>query len=93
MKTRFERTLCPAWGINEGGDGAPSHVVIERTDGSTQVALKDSVMLEAGDRVRIQTGGGGGYGDPRRRDRERLRTDVARGYVSADSARAVYGLE
>jgi N-methylhydantoinase B len=50
-------------------------------------------MLEAGDRVTIQTGGGGGYGDPRRRDRARGRTDVLRGYVSADAAREVYGLD
>ena len=36
-----------------GGDGLPGHVLIERLDGSTQVALKEAVMLEAGDRVRI----------------------------------------
>ena len=35
------------------------------------------MMLDAGDRVSIQTGGGGGYGDPRRRDRDRVRTDVS----------------
>src|SRR5262245_26202596 len=34
MKTRFERTICPAWGINEGHDGAPGHVLIERSDGA-----------------------------------------------------------
>jgi N-methylhydantoinase B len=50
------------------------------------------VMLTAGDRVRIHSGGGGGYGDPRRRDRERVRTDVMRGYVSPQAARDVYGL-
>ena len=64
ISTRFERTLCPAWGLNGGGDGAPGHVLIERADGTTQVALKEAVMLNAGDRVRIRTGGGGGYGDP-----------------------------
>ena len=50
-------------------------------------------MLKAGDRVRIWTGGGGGYGDPKRRDRERVRTDVMRGYVSPEAARKVYGLD
>ena len=92
ISTRFERTLCPAWGLNGGGDGAPGHVLIERADGTTQVALKEAVMLEAGDRVRIRTGGGGGYGDPRRRDRDRIRNDVMRGYVSPDAARDIYGL-
>jgi N-methylhydantoinase B len=92
ISTRFERTLCPAWGLNGGGDGAPGHVLIERADGTMQVALKEAVMLEAGDRVRIRTGGGGGYGDPRRRDRDHIRNDVMRGYVSPDAARDIYGL-
>src|SRR5262245_20013274 len=34
ISTRFERTLCPAWGVNGGGDGAPGHVLIERADGT-----------------------------------------------------------
>ena len=49
-------------------------------------------MLNAGDRVRIQTGGGGGFGDPKQRDPPRVRTDVMRGYVSAEAARDIYGL-
>ena len=93
ISTRFERTISPAWGMNGGGDGQPGHVLIERADGTTQVALKETLMLKAGDRVRIHTGGGGGYGDPKRRDRERVRTDVMRGYVSPEAAREVYGLD
>jgi N-methylhydantoinase B len=93
ISTRFERTISPAWGINGGGEGKPGHVLIERADGTTQVALKETLMLKAGDRVRIWTGGGGGYGDPKHRDRERVRTDVMRGYVSPDAAREIYGLD
>ena len=93
ISTRFERTISPAWGMNGGGDGEPGHVLIERADGTSQVALKETLMLKAGDRVRIRTGGGGGYGDPRQRDRDRLRTDVKRGYVSPEAAREVYGLD
>ena len=67
-------------------------MLIERADGTTQEALKETLMLKAGDRVRIRTGGGGGYGDPKRRDPERVRTDVMRGYISAKAAREVYGV-
>ena len=35
--------------------------------------------------------GGGGYGVPARRDRTRVRRDVAEGFVSEEAARAVYG--
>ncbi len=91
ISTRIERTISPAWGINGGGAGQPGHALIERADGTTQAALKEVVMLQAGDRVRIHTGGGGGYGDPRRRDRDRVRNDLMRGYVSPQAAREIYG--
>ena len=85
--------MSPAWGLNGGSEGAPGHVLIERVDGTTQVAMKEAVMLNAGDRVRIWTGGGGGYGDPKDRDPERVLTDVKRGYVSAEAARDIYGVD
>ena len=59
ISTRIERTLCPAWGMNGGAPGASGTALIERTDGTTQAALKDVVMLKVGDRVRIQTGEAG----------------------------------
>jgi N-methylhydantoinase B len=91
ISTRIERTLCPAWGMNGGSDGAPGHCLIERGDGTAQRALKEVVMLNAGDRVCVHTGGGGGYGDPKTRDRERVRIDVMRGYVSEKAAADFYG--
>jgi N-methylhydantoinase B len=91
MSTRFERTSCPAWGMHGGHDAEAGDVTIEAADGTTRHALKDAVQLKAGDRVRIDTGGGGGFGDPRRRDRASLREDVKKGYVSLAAARAVYG--
>ena len=52
------------------------------------------VTLRDGDQVRILMPGGGGYGDPLRRDRERVRRDVARGVRQRrGGARRVYGLE
>jgi N-methylhydantoinase B len=37
--------------------------------------------------------GGGGYGDPRAREREAVQEDIRSGYVSADAARRDYGIE
>jgi N-methylhydantoinase B len=48
--------------------------------------------LQAGDRVRMSTGGGGGYGDPRTRPVELVERDVIRGFVSRESARDDYGV-
>ncbi len=38
-------------------------------------------------------GGGGGYGDPKKRDREKLAAEVRDGIISETAARNVYGLE
>jgi N-methylhydantoinase B len=42
--------------------------------------------------VSHRTGGGGGYGDPRDRELERIRDDVEDGYVSAAAAYRDYGV-
>ena len=44
-----------------------------------------------GDRVRVFTAGGGGYGDPTQRNPERLLDDVLNGYISAEAAASEYG--
>src|SRR5262249_13351679 len=93
MSTRFERTVCPAWGLAGGRDGEPSHVLVEAADWSTREGLKGATIAAAGDHVRIHTGGGGGYGDPRRRDHAKVRADLRSGYISPEAARVVYGLD
>jgi len=47
--------------------------------------------LRAGERFLLQSAGGGGYGDPKKRDRAALKRDIAEGYVSAVSAERDYG--
>ena len=39
----------------------------------------------------METAGGGGYGDPRRRPAERIEADIRNGKVSLDAARTIYG--
>jgi N-methylhydantoinase B len=48
--------------------------------------------VEAGDVVRIVTGGGGGYGNPREREPALVAADVLDGFVDAAAARDVYGV-
>ena len=52
-----------------------------------------NVTVRSGDRIRLITPGGGGYGDVKRRARDAVREDVAEGYVTAEAARQIYGLE
>jgi N-methylhydantoinase B len=89
----FDRTACPPWGLNGGHAALPGNVVVISPDGSSKSALKENIQLEAGDRVLVETGGGGGFGDPRARRAELVRDDVAKGYVSPEAARSVYGAD
>jgi len=51
------------WGLAQGADGAPGRAFITRRDGSVeQMPGKFSARLSKGERVRIETPGGGGWG-------------------------------
>ena len=50
-----------------------------------------NIVLTEGDEVLIASPVGGGYGDPRERDRNRVVEDVEQGFVSASAARDIYG--
>ncbi|HSJ96158.1 MAG TPA: hydantoinase B/oxoprolinase family protein [Myxococcota bacterium] len=59
-----ERRSVAPWGLAGGGAGAPGRHVVERRDGAQeQVSGRASLALAAGDRLRIETPGGGGWGD------------------------------
>ena len=88
---RGERHFNPAHGRQGGKDGAVAYSVIRRADGSEEVIPSKMVTtLMKGDRVTVSTSGGGGYGDPAKRDRALVEQDVADGKVTAVGA-AAYG--
>jgi N-methylhydantoinase B len=59
------RTRGP-YGLAGGADGAPGRTLVIRLDGSEeQIAGKTSVRLRSGERVRIESPGGGGWGKPK----------------------------
>ena len=63
------RTRGP-YGLAGGADGAPGRTIITRQDGSEEALPgKTSIRLRAGERVRIESPGGGGWGKPNRLNR------------------------
>ena len=80
---RGERHFSAAAGLAGGGEGARAHSMIHRADGSEEVIPSKIVTtLRPGDRLVVETAGGGGYGDPARRAPERRAADIADGKVS-----------
>ena len=53
------------YGLSGGGEGQPGRTVIVRTDGTeAEIMGKTSVHLRTGERVRVESPGGGGWGKP-----------------------------
>ena len=89
----YMRNRHPPWPSGDGRAGAPNRVEVIRADGRVEEhAVVTALEVNEGDVIRVRTGGGGGYGDPRRRPRELVLDDVRQGYVTSDRARSVYGL-
>jgi N-methylhydantoinase B len=92
IRVLIDRVGCPPWGVLGGGDGAPPVTYIEKP-GETPESIQKAVReLKPGDRIRIMTSGGGGYGDALERDPARVAEDVRLGYVTAKAARDIYGV-
>lgn len=77
-----------------GGDGAKNEVEVVRS-GVTMVpehlSKAQDIPLQAGDRVRVRTPGGGGYGDPAERDPAAVSEDVRLGRYTAEAAKILFG--
>jgi N-methylhydantoinase B len=85
----FERIDHPARGRDGGHDGAAGRVSL--ASGKT-LRGKGQQTIPPGERLRLELLGGGGFGDPRERDPEKVRIDVRDGLVSAEAAQRVYGV-
>ena len=94
LAVTFERYSYPPWGLHGSGAGKPGYVEIERPGKPIERVLKVSdLKLQANDRVRIYTAGGGDYGEPKLRDPAILARDIEEGYVSTEAAVRDYGQE
>lgn len=95
VSTPIERTKCEPWGILGGKSGMPNRVSVMRGGKWEELpnGKTSNLPLEAGDKIRIETGGGGGFGDPARRNRACVADDIREGYVSREKARELYGFE
>jgi len=90
VSTLVDRLRFGAGGLEGGGPGAPGRF---RLASGKDAQPKTVVTIEGDDRVQLDLPGGGGYGDPRTRDPERVLADVVDGYVSIEAARERYGVE
>ena len=89
MSSIADRTEYPAPGLLGGKAGATGEVTLDDGTRLNAKALKD---LKDGEVVHVNLPGGGGYGDPLKRDVEKVRWDVIEGYITVEEAEQQYGV-
>jgi N-methylhydantoinase B len=84
----------PAFGLFGGGSGTLNSIRLTYPDGKTVVPRNKDLIANVpkGTIYHQEAGGGGGYGDPHKRDRNKLRQEVRDGVISPAAAQKVYGL-
>jgi N-methylhydantoinase B len=82
-------------GLDGGAEGAKCHMEFllgEQRYVSPHLTKDSNIRMAPGDRVRILTPGGGGYGDPLTREPALVAEDLRNGYISRETARRDYGV-
>lgn len=84
----------PAFGLFGGGPGTLNFIRLTYPDGKVVVPRNKDLITNVpkGTTYHQQAGGGGGYGDPHKRDRAKLREEVRDGVVTLTAAQKLYGL-
>ncbi|MGB9114567.1 hydantoinase B/oxoprolinase family protein [Bradyrhizobium sp.] len=90
-----ERGKFPPFGVNGGKSAALNRFTYQSASGEHTPPLVSKVTdirIDAGRHVRLETPGGGGFGNPLTRDPVRVARDVDLGYVTPAAARKDYGV-
>lgn len=89
IQAMFDRVDHPARGRRGGGAGATTTIA---QDDGTPMNGKGKQFVAHGRRVVMAFPGGAGYGEPSERSKDLVKRDLARGYISAETAARDYNL-
>ena len=99
-----DRHILPAWGLKGGKDGGLGATLVKKKGDEEWLTVREAygkpstsrysnLSIRKGDRMRLVTPSGGGYGDPTKRDRASVAEDIREGYVSEKASREHYGYQ
>ena len=85
----------PAFGLFGGHDGTLNSITLTYPNGTLKVPKNKDLItgVPKGTLYHQFAGGGGGYGDPKERDRATLREEIRNGVISRKAAADLYGLD
>ena len=86
--------FIPAFGLFDGQDSTLNSIVLTFPDGTEKTPNNKDLWtgVPKGTVYHKFAGGGGGYGDPKKRDREKLSAEIRDGLISEEAAKDIYGL-
>ena len=87
-----ERGRRRPWGLDGGRDGSATSVLLFSKGRKTEVPVKSTLTLAEADVVEVMTAGGGGWGEPKARQRQAVAKDVANGVLTEERAGVDYHL-
>lgn len=90
MYATLGRSVEKPWSLAGGGTGTTNAVELTHNGRTVRGARVPYTKLDKGDRMRVITGGGGGYGAPVERSPRAVLADVRDGYIDGATARSVY---
>lgn len=84
LALNLDRFKTRPYGLGGGEPGAAGHATLTRADGRVEELPSKvaSMRIAKGDIFRLVTAGGGGYGDPAKRDPAAIASDIENGYVA-----------
>ncbi len=94
LSTRMDNVRFPCFGLNGGRAGQPGRFVLNpgTPDEREVPPAGEGIQVRAGDLLRVETGGGGGWGHPFDREPLEVVSDVLGGFITRTAAEADYGV-
>jgi N-methylhydantoinase B len=80
-----ERSRVRPYGSKGGLPGQPSQYVVQKPNGESVVLRsKESITLKPSEMLIVRSAGGGGYGDPKKRNQTYVKQDFENEYISKE---------
>ncbi|WP_020007709.1 hydantoinase B/oxoprolinase family protein [Salinicoccus albus] len=93
LSASYGRHKFAPWGMNGGKAGAPSYIEVYRENGDVvgPFGVTTRLNLKKGDTVKLVTPSGGGYGNPKDRNYDKVERDIKNGFYTEEEARIQFG--
>ena len=90
----YTRSKIKPWALEGGLEGSGNYVEVIKTDGSEErYSFVSGLTVNRDDVIRVITSCGGGYGDPKKRDAEKIKADIKNELLTLERAQEIYGVK